>query len=134
MPNKMKELRGMSEEQLTLTLKDTEKHLFQLRFQSATDRLETPSEIRKAKRDIARIKTLQRAKELKDLEALATEGYRSEKLTHHQAAQLLGMTRFEFDGFLKDRQIYDHAYSVEDLERDLETMRRLEDKGLLRRP
>lgn len=67
------------------------------------------------------------------LEALAIEGYRSEKLSHHQAAQLLGLTRFEFDGFLKNRQIYDHAYSVEDLERDLETMRRLEEKGLLRR-
>ena len=68
------------------------------------------------------------------LEALAIEGYRSEKLTHHQAARLLGLTRFEFDGFLKDRQIYDHAYSFEDLQRDVETMRRLEEKGLLRRP
>jgi len=36
------------------------------------------------------------------------------------------MTRFEFDGFLKDRGIYDHAYSVEDLGRDLETLGRLE--------
>ena len=70
MPNKMKEYRGMSDEQLSLTLKDTEKHLFQLRFQSATDRLETPSEIRKAKRDIARIRTLQREKELAMLAAL----------------------------------------------------------------
>ena len=51
MATKMKDLRGMSDEQLGLTLKDTEKHLFQLRFQSATDRLETPSEIRKAKRE-----------------------------------------------------------------------------------
>jgi large subunit ribosomal protein L29 len=66
----MKEFQGMSDEQLALTLKDTEKHLFQLRFQSATDRLETPSEIRKAKRDIARIRTIQRAKELAELEAL----------------------------------------------------------------
>ncbi|HZQ55523.1 MAG TPA: UPF0175 family protein [Bryobacteraceae bacterium] len=65
------------------------------------------------------------------LEALVIEGYRSEKLTHYQAAQLLGMTRFEFDGFLKDRQIYDHSYSIDDLERDLETMKRLEEKGLL---
>ena len=48
MATKTKDLRGMSDEQLGLTLKDTEKHLFQLRFQSATDRLETPSEIRKA--------------------------------------------------------------------------------------
>lgn len=73
MPSKMKEFRGMSDEQLALTLKDTEKHLFQLRFQSATDRLETPSEIRKAKRDIARIKTIQREKELAELEALPPE-------------------------------------------------------------
>ena len=64
---KISEITGMSDEQLVLTLKDTEKHLFQLRFQSATDRLETPSEIRKAKRDIARIKTTQRQRELKRL-------------------------------------------------------------------
>jgi predicted HTH domain antitoxin len=68
------------------------------------------------------------------LEWLAIEGYRSEALTHYQASQLLGMTRFEFDAFLKDRGIYDHAYSVEDLDRDLETLRRLEAKGLIARP
>jgi predicted HTH domain antitoxin len=67
------------------------------------------------------------------LEALAIEGYKTEALTHHQAAQLLGMDRFEFDGFLKDRKIYDHAYDVEDLERDMGTMRNLEAKGLLQR-
>ena len=59
------EYRGMSEEQLGLALKDELKHLFHLRFQSATDRLETPSEIRKAKREVARIKTIQRERELK---------------------------------------------------------------------
>src|SRR5438067_4913240 len=64
---KTKDLRGMSDEQVGLTLKDAEKHLFQLRFQSATDRLETPSEIRKAKREIAQIKTLQRERELAKL-------------------------------------------------------------------
>ena len=73
MPNRMKEFRGMSDEQLSLSLKDTEKHLFQLRFQSATDRLETPSEIRKARRDIARIRTLQRSKELAKLGGLSVE-------------------------------------------------------------
>jgi large subunit ribosomal protein L29 len=61
---KAAEYRGMSDEQLTLTLKDIEKHLFQLRFQSATDRLETPSELRKARREIARILTVQRQREL----------------------------------------------------------------------
>lgn len=58
------ELRGMSEEQLELTLRDLEKNLFHLRFQASTDRLETPSEIMKARRDIARILTIQREREL----------------------------------------------------------------------
>jgi len=52
--------KGMSDEQLELSLKDLVKNLFHLRFQSATDRLETPSEIRKAKKEIARVKTFQR--------------------------------------------------------------------------
>ena len=58
------ELREMSDEQLQLTLKDVVKNLFHLRFQSATDRLETPSEIEKAKRDVARIRTIIKEREL----------------------------------------------------------------------
>jgi large subunit ribosomal protein L29 len=58
------EYRGMSDEQLELSLKEELKNLFHLRFQSATERLETPSQIRKAKREIARIKTLQRERQL----------------------------------------------------------------------
>ena len=64
---KISDITGQSDEQLALALKDTEKTLFQLRFQSATDRLETPSEIRKAKRNIARIKMVQRLRQLKKL-------------------------------------------------------------------
>jgi large subunit ribosomal protein L29 len=56
--------RAMADDQLDLTLRDLEKHLFQLRFQSATDRLETPSEMVKAKRDIARVLTIKREREL----------------------------------------------------------------------
>jgi large subunit ribosomal protein L29 len=59
------DLRSMGDEQLQVTLKDTLKNLFHLRFQSATERLETPSEIRKARRDVARIKTIQRERQLK---------------------------------------------------------------------
>jgi large subunit ribosomal protein L29 len=62
--NKPAELRGMSDEQLNLTLQDELKNLFHLRFQSATDRLETPSEMKKAKRTVARILTLRREREL----------------------------------------------------------------------
>jgi len=61
---KSSEYRQMSDEQLNLALKDLVKNLFHLRFQSATDRLETPSEILKAKREVARIKTIQREREL----------------------------------------------------------------------
>ena len=58
------ELRAMSDEQLSLTFKDQIKHLFHLRVQSATERLETPSQIQKARRDVARIKTIQRLREI----------------------------------------------------------------------
>jgi predicted HTH domain antitoxin len=50
------------------------------------------------------------------LEAVAIEGYRSGALSGYQARTLLGLTRFEFDGF--HRNIWEHAYSQEDLERD----------------
>ncbi len=58
------EYRAMSEEQLTLTLRDTIKNLFALRCQSATERLETPSEMKKARREVARIKTILRERAL----------------------------------------------------------------------
>jgi large subunit ribosomal protein L29 len=61
---KMVEYRGMSDEQLALTLREVVQNLFHLRFQSATERLETPSEIRKARREVARLKTIQREREL----------------------------------------------------------------------
>lgn len=61
---KSAELRAMSTEQLDLTLKDTIKNLFHLRFQSAAERLETPSEMRKARKDIARIKTILRERQI----------------------------------------------------------------------
>jgi large subunit ribosomal protein L29 len=61
---KSTDYRQMSDEQLELTLKETIKNLFHLRFQSATDRLETPSEMRKAKQELARIKTILRERNL----------------------------------------------------------------------
>jgi large subunit ribosomal protein L29 len=61
---KVADYRGMSVEQLALTLKDLNKNVFHLRFQSATERLETPSELKKARREIARIQTIQRERQL----------------------------------------------------------------------
>ena len=71
---KISEYRGMDENTLNITLRDIEKELFDLRFQSATDRLETPSEIRKARRNIARIKTIQRQRQLAAEKKGATNG------------------------------------------------------------
>ncbi len=62
------------------------------------------------------------------LEALAIAGYCSGKLTAFQASRLLGFSsRFEFESFLKARNIYDQAYSIEDLAEDLETLQKLEE-------
>jgi large subunit ribosomal protein L29 len=56
---KPSELREMSEEQLDLTLKETEHNLFRLRMQAQTERLDAPSELRRHRRLIAQIKTVQ---------------------------------------------------------------------------
>jgi large subunit ribosomal protein L29 len=71
---KASEYRGMSDDQLELTRKDVVKNIFHLRFQSATDRLETPSEVKKARRELARILTVQRERKLvKEREAEAAQ-------------------------------------------------------------
>jgi predicted HTH domain antitoxin len=65
---------------------------------------------------------------------LVIEWYRSGALTHYQASQLLGLNRFEFDGFLKMRGIYDHAYGVDDLQRTWRHCGVSETKGLIGKP
>ncbi|MBV8127607.1 MAG: 50S ribosomal protein L29 [Planctomycetaceae bacterium] len=62
--SKPAELREQTDEQLELLLKDVQNNLFRLRLQSETERLEAPSEIIKAKREIARIKTILRLREI----------------------------------------------------------------------
>jgi large subunit ribosomal protein L29 len=56
---KSDELRDMSDEQIGLTLKDAVDRLFRLRIQSQTERLDAPSELRRNRRLVARIKTIQ---------------------------------------------------------------------------
>ena len=61
---KASELREMNDEQLSLALQETQKELFQLRFQAATERLDAPSNIKRLRREIARIQTIRREREL----------------------------------------------------------------------
>ena len=53
------ELREMSDEQLNATLKETCIGFFRLRVQAQTERLDAPSELRRHRKLIARIKTVQ---------------------------------------------------------------------------
>ncbi len=62
--SKPAELREQSDDQLELLLKETQQGLFRLRLQSSTERLEAPSEIRKARKEVARIKTILRLREI----------------------------------------------------------------------
>jgi large subunit ribosomal protein L29 len=62
--SKPTDLREQTDEQLDLLLKEVQHNLFRLRLQSETERLEAPSEIVKAKREIARIKTILRQREI----------------------------------------------------------------------
>lgn len=55
---KAAELREMSDEQLNQMLRDTTESFFRLRLQAETERLDAPSELRKQRRLIARIKTV----------------------------------------------------------------------------
>jgi large subunit ribosomal protein L29 len=61
---KAKELRERSSEQLTFAVQEVQEQLFRLRFQSATEKLDAPSNLRKLRREIARLKTILREREL----------------------------------------------------------------------
>ena len=64
-PNKSyEELNGLDDGHLGRELDDTYRQLFTLRLQVATRQLQNVKEIKKTRRKIARIKTLQRQREL----------------------------------------------------------------------
>ena len=64
--NKMKatEIRSLSVEELNKKLADLKKDLFMLRMQHATNHLDNPVKISAVRRDIARVKTVIREKQL----------------------------------------------------------------------
>jgi large subunit ribosomal protein L29 len=54
----------MSDEQLQHELREAQQSLFRLRVQAATERNDVPSNVKKLRRNIARIITIQREREL----------------------------------------------------------------------
>ena len=57
-------LRGFEDERLVEELRKAKEELFNLRFQSATGQLESHGRLRAVKKDIARIYTIMREREL----------------------------------------------------------------------
>ena len=60
----LKKMREMTEAELNAELMKMKKDLFNLRFQHVTGQLENPVKMRETKKDIARVKTIIREKEL----------------------------------------------------------------------
>ena len=57
---KAKEIRDLAEKELQEKVGDLSQEIFNLRFQLATGKIENPSRLKNLRRDIARIKTIQR--------------------------------------------------------------------------
>ena len=66
---KAKEMTNMTTEQLQAQVSELKTQLFNLRFQLATGQLQNNAAVRACKKDIARIKTIQRDVELHGTEA-----------------------------------------------------------------
>ncbi len=64
MKMKANEIRNLSVEELDKQLSDLKKDLFMLRMQHATNHLDNPIKISNVRRDIARVKTVLREKQL----------------------------------------------------------------------
>jgi large subunit ribosomal protein L29 len=56
---KAEQLRELSDDELTLRLRDSRKELFNLRFQHATGQLDDPHKLNLTRREIARLLTVQ---------------------------------------------------------------------------
>jgi large subunit ribosomal protein L29 len=61
---KANEIRNLSAEEIVVKIQDLKEELFNLRFQNATNQLDNPMRIPAVKKDIAKLKTILREKEL----------------------------------------------------------------------
>ncbi|MBK5224558.1 MAG: 50S ribosomal protein L29 [Acidimicrobiia bacterium] len=70
---KKSDLRDISDSDLLERLSDTKQELFNLRFQHVTGQLDAYTRLRQVRRDVARVNTELRAREIVAAEALAQE-------------------------------------------------------------
>ncbi|HJR97278.1 MAG TPA: 50S ribosomal protein L29 [Actinomycetota bacterium] len=72
MPSKAAELRELPDDELMARVDTAKEELFNLRFQQATGQLDNPTRIREVRRDVARIATVLREREIEaELDAFA---------------------------------------------------------------
>ncbi len=82
---KASEIRAMNGDQKVLALSDLSKQVIQLRVQAATERLQSLGQIRDARKDIARVKTIQREAELVSIRAAAEKAEAEAAVAHQKA-------------------------------------------------
>ena len=63
---KVNELRKLTSEDLTKKITESKKELLDLRFKQSTGSLEKPSKIHELRKDVARMKTILRERELSE--------------------------------------------------------------------
>jgi large subunit ribosomal protein L29 len=66
---KAQEMRDLTGDELRQRLSDLKEELFNLRFQAATGQLDNPMRVRTVRKDIARVKTILRERELSSKKA-----------------------------------------------------------------
>jgi len=64
---KANDIRKKTNEELAVELNELKSELFKLRFQYATNQLENPLKMKSVKKDIARVKTILREREIKEI-------------------------------------------------------------------
>ncbi|HPY98968.1 MAG: 50S ribosomal protein L29 [Firmicutes bacterium ADurb.Bin099] len=64
---KANDIRKKTNEELAVELNQLKSELFKLRFQYATNQLENPMKMKSVKKDIARVKTILREREIKEI-------------------------------------------------------------------
>ena len=83
---------------------------------SLTINLDLPKDIE------AQLRAESRNLDVEVKEAYALELFRQGRLSHYELSRVLGLDRFETDGYLKRHNVFEGSLTMEDLEADRRTL------------
>ncbi len=69
MKSKAKDLRNLTTEEINNKIKTNKEELFNLRFKQATGSLENPAHMKDLRKEVARLKTILKEREIESLES-----------------------------------------------------------------